>query len=60
MTLRGHIETFAKLIEKIENISAKELGRSEFYSILKAKSVSGGYDFSLKGLAYKISSVIKK
>ena len=53
-------ETFAKLIEKIENISAKELDRSEFYSILKAKSVSGGYDFSLKGLADKISSVIKK
>ena len=53
-------ETFAKLIEKIENISAKELGRSEFYSILKAKSVSGGYDFSLKGLAGKISSMIKK
>ncbi len=47
-------ETFAKLIEKIENISAKELGRSDFYSILKAKSVSGGYDFSLKGLFNKI------
>ena len=60
MTLRGHTETFAKLIEKIENISAKELGGSEFYSILKAKSVSGGYDFNLKGLADKISSVIKK
>ena len=53
-------ETFAKLIEKLENISAKELGRSEFYSILKAKSVSGGYDFSLKGLSDKISSAIKK
>ncbi len=47
-------ETFARLIEKIEGISAKELGRSEFYSILKAKSVSGSYDFSLKGLAEKI------
>ncbi|MBQ8503451.1 MAG: hypothetical protein IJ491_04135 [Clostridia bacterium] len=43
-------ETFAKLIEKLEKISAKELGRSDGYSILKAKSVSGGYDFSLKGL----------
>ncbi|MBQ3136492.1 MAG: hypothetical protein IJB74_03315 [Clostridia bacterium] len=53
-------ETFAKLIEKIENISDKDLGRSDFYSILKAKSVSGGYDFSLKGLAGKLSSVIKK
>ena len=47
-------ETFAKLIEKIEKISAKELGRSDFYSILKAKSVSGGYDFSLKGLIDKV------
>ncbi len=53
-------ETFAKLIEKIEKISAKELGRSEFYSIIKAKSVSGGYDFSLGGLVNKISSVMKK
>lgn len=53
-------ETFAKLIEKIEKISAKELGKSEFYSIIKAKSVSGGYDFTLKGLSEKISSMIKK
>ncbi|MBQ2758945.1 MAG: hypothetical protein IKJ88_06310 [Clostridia bacterium] len=49
-------ETFARLIEKLENISAKELGRSDFYSILKAKSVSGGYDFSVKGLISKIKS----
>ena len=49
-------ETFAHLIEKIEGISAKELGRSDFYSILKAKSVSGGYDFSLKGLFEKITN----
>lgn len=47
-------ETFAKLIEKIEKISAKELGKSDGYSIVKAKSVSGGYDFSLKGLINKI------
>ena len=47
-------ETFAKLIEKIEKISAKELGRSDGYSIVKAKSVSGGYDFSVKGLIEKI------
>ena len=49
-------ETFAQLIEKIEKISAKELGKSDGYSIIKAKSVSGGYDFSLKGLVDKISS----
>ncbi|MBR4049370.1 MAG: hypothetical protein IKK09_02630 [Clostridia bacterium] len=53
-------ETFARLIEKIEKISAKTLGKSDGYSILKAKSVSGGYDFSLKGLAGKISSEIRK
>ncbi len=33
-------ETFAKLIEKIEGVSVCELGRSQFYSIIKAKSVS--------------------
>ena len=53
-------ETFAKLIEKIEKISADTLGRSDGYSILKAKSVSGGYDFSLKGLADKISDKVRK
>ena len=53
-------QTFAKLIDKIENISAKELGRSDFYSILKAKSVSGGYDFSITGLAKKSLSAVKK
>ncbi len=33
-------ETFAKLIGKIEKISAKALGRSDFYSFIKAKKVS--------------------
>lgn len=53
-------ETFARLIKKIENISAKDLGRSDFYSIVKAKSVSGGYDFSFKGFTQKISSIINR
>lgn len=53
-------ETFAKLIEKLESISSKELGRSDLYSMLKAKSVSGGYNWSPKGLAEKISDTIKK
>lgn len=55
-------ETFARLMEKFENISSKELGRSDFYSILKAKSVSGGYNWSMKmkGIAEKISATIKK
>ncbi len=34
-------ETFAKLIEKIEKISAQTLGRSEMYSFIKANKVSG-------------------
>ncbi len=49
-------QTFAKLISKIEHISSKNLGRSDGYSLIKAKSVSGGTDFSLKGLVSKISS----
>ena len=49
-------ETFAKLIEKIERIPAKRLGKSDRYSIIRARSVSGGYDFSIKGLVKKISS----
>lgn len=53
-------ETFAKLIEKIEKISADSLGKSDFYSFIKAKSVSGGYDFSLIGLAKLVSDKIKK
>ena len=53
-------ETFAKLIEKIEHISAKELGKSDFYSFIKAKSVSGGTDFSLSGLAETISKKFTK
>ena len=53
-------ETFAKLIEKLEHISSKELGKSDMYSIVKAKSVSGGNDFSLGGLARKIKSALNK
>lgn len=52
-------ETFAKLIEKIEGISSAFLGKSEMYSIIKAKSVSGGYDFSFQGLKNKISETVK-
>lgn len=44
--LTKQTETFAKLIEKIEGISAKSLGRSDFYFFLKAKSISDGVDFS--------------
>ena len=47
-------ETFAKLIDKIEKIPSESLGKSDGYSIIRAKSVSGGYDFSIKGLADKI------
>ena len=49
-------ETFATLIERIERAPSNALGRSDFYSLVKAKSVSGGYDFSLKGLLNKLSA----
>ncbi len=49
-------ETFYKLIEKIEIISAKELGKSDFYSFLCSHSVSGGFDLNIKGLKAKIMS----
>lgn len=50
-------ETFAKLIEKIEHISSKDLGKSDLYSVIKAKSVSGGRDVSVNGL---FSMIFKK
>lgn len=53
-------ETFAKLIERIEETPTTLFGRSEFYSILKAKSVSGGTDFTLNGLASKLSELFRK
>ncbi len=51
-------ETFAKLIEKLEQIPAKALGKSDKYSFVKARSVSGGNDFSLSGFAKSISQKI--
>lgn len=47
-------ETFAKLIEKIEETPSSAFGKSEFYSILEANSVSGGMNFTLKALAEKM------
>ena len=47
-------ETFARLIEKLEGIPSEVLGKSDGYSVIKASSVSGGYDFSVKGLINKI------
>ncbi len=52
-------ETFASLIEKIEHISANELGKSDMYSVVKAKSVSGSFDFSLSGFAKRIKKKVK-
>ena len=48
-------ETFATLIEKIEKTPTEKIGKSDGYSFVKAKSVSGGYDISIRGLADKIS-----
>lgn len=47
-------ETFAKLIDKIDGIPTKTLGKSDGYSVVKARSVSGGFDFSLNGLRKRI------
>ncbi len=53
-------QTFAKLIGKIETIPSKWLGKSNRYSIIKAKSVSGGRDFSFTGLVQRFSDKMKK
>ena len=58
--MREQTDTFMKLVYKIEKMSADELGRSDGYSFVKAKSVSGGYDFSLKGLKSVIENKINK
>lgn len=52
--------TFAKLIKKIEETNSAYFGRSEFYSIVKATSVSGGKDFSLKGLTQVVAEKLGK
>lgn len=52
-------ETYAKLVERLENIPAEVLGRSDMYSIVKAKSVSGGRDFGIAGLAGEVIEKIK-
>ena len=43
-------ETFAALMEKIEKIDSRKFGKSDRYSFIKARSVSGGNDFSIRGL----------
>lgn len=58
--MREQTETFLKLIYKIEKLPADRLGKSDGYSFLKAKSVSGGRDFSLKGFADLLLDKLKK
>ncbi len=48
-------ETFARLIEKIEEIPSKMLGKSDSYSVIKANSVSGGYDISVNGFLKRLT-----
>ena len=64
MDVNQACEAFRKLLNeqllRIENMSADTLGRSEGYSFVKSKSVSGGYDFSLKGLKGVIADKVKK
>lgn len=52
-------KTFFSLVEKIEKMSAAQIGRSDWYSFVKAKSVSGGYDFSVNGLYSKLKNRVK-
>lgn len=58
--MRQQTQTYMTLVDKIEKMSAAQLGRSDWYSFVKAKSVSGGYDFSLKGLTAALSNKLKK
>lgn len=58
--MRQQTQTYMTLVDKIEKMSAEQLGRSDWYSFVKAKSVSGGYDFSLKGLTAALSNKLKK
>ena len=58
--MKEQTETFAKLIDKIEHIKTKDLGRSDLYSIIKAKSVSGGYDLSLYGIAARLETLFRR
>ncbi len=53
-------ETFLKLIDKFETMTPAEFGKSDFYSFVKASSVSGGEDFSLEGLKNVIMKKIGK
>ncbi|MCR5042201.1 MAG: hypothetical protein K6C36_08925 [Clostridia bacterium] len=55
-------ETFRRLMEKLEETPTEELGRSEGYSIIEARSVSGGENFGLAHLAGKtrVAKLIKK
>ena len=53
-------KTFAKLIEKIEETHSAFLGKSDSYSIIKARSVSGGRDFSVKSLLNGIKNKLGK
>ena len=53
-------ETFMKLVHMIEEMPSAQLGRSDWYSFVKAKSVSGGNDFNLRTLKNFVMSKIGK
>lgn len=53
-------QTFADLIEKFEGIDGRAFGRSDFYSVVRAKSVSGGEDFTLAGLLKTIKGKLQR
>lgn len=51
---------FEKIIRKIDEISAKDIGECDDYSIVAGNSVSGKTDINVKSLGRKVMSVIRK
>lgn len=52
--------TFESVIKKIDELSAKDIGECDDYSIVAGNSVSGRSDINVKSLGRKVMSVIKK
>lgn len=52
--------TFENVINRIDEVSSKEIGACDDYSIVACNSVSGKSDINVKSLGRKVMSVIKK
>ena len=51
---------FENIIRKLDDVSSKDIGSCNDYSIVSGKSVSGKNDINVKSLGRKVMSVIKK